>query len=509
MRLREALGSNSHARLGPQAERALVRSLTDSLLVEAGRTLVLELNVARTLDRLPGETPEQRFTYFTTRHLADAASRDELLCEYPVLARLLTTSVERWLNATVELLERLGAERSQLERRFGAGAPLGEVIDIRLGASDAHRAGRAVAILDFASGVKIVYKPRPLAIDVEFQSLLGWINTIGLSLDHETLEILDYPDHGWVEFVEHRPCETLDSVRRFYARQGSMLALLHVLRATDVHFENLIAAGEYPVVVDLESLFHHRRPTIGTPSAVERALMALKDSVFFVGMLPVFALGPGREHDVDFSALGGRAGQQFPHPTPALEDVGRDSMRFTQQLVVTSGARNRPTLNGDPVDAAAHVQDILAGFIETYTRLVAERSALMARLDAFADVEIRHIFRPTFHYKFLLNAARHPDFLRDGMDRERALNRLWTGMATQPILRAVVRFEHADLLAGDVPIFTTRPGSRDLWSSRGERIPEFFPTTSLDACKQRLAAMGERDCEEQVKLLRMSLRTLK
>ena len=34
---------------------------------------------------------------------------------------------------------------------------------------------------------------------------------------------------------------------RFYRREGSLLAVLYVLAATDVHFENIVAAGEDPV----------------------------------------------------------------------------------------------------------------------------------------------------------------------------------------------------------------------------------------------------------------------
>ena len=37
-----------------------------------------------------------------------------------------------------------------------------------------------------------------------------------------------------------------------------MLALVYVLEGSDCHFENIIACGEYPVLVDIEALMHHR-----------------------------------------------------------------------------------------------------------------------------------------------------------------------------------------------------------------------------------------------------------
>ena len=62
----------------------------------------------------------------------------------------------------------------------------------------------------------------------------------------------------WVEFVNFKECHSADELERFYQRQGGYLGLLYSLEATDFHFENLIAAGEYPILIDLESLFHPR-----------------------------------------------------------------------------------------------------------------------------------------------------------------------------------------------------------------------------------------------------------
>ena len=46
-------------------------------------------------------------------------------------------------------------------------------------------------------------------------------------------------------------------MKRFYERQGGYLALLYMLQATDFHHENLIAAGEHPVLLDLGHFSTH------------------------------------------------------------------------------------------------------------------------------------------------------------------------------------------------------------------------------------------------------------
>ena len=70
--------------------------------------------------------------------------------------------------------------------------------------------------------------------------------------------MLDRSTHGWVEFVEHLPCRDHDEARRYYERAGMLLCLFYVLEGTDCHYENIIASGEYPVLIDTETLMHHR-----------------------------------------------------------------------------------------------------------------------------------------------------------------------------------------------------------------------------------------------------------
>src|SRR6185369_4077964 len=96
----------------------------------------------------------------------------------------------------------------------------------------------------------------------------------------------DRGSYGWIEFVLAQSCTSVAEVRRFYQRQGGYLALLYALEATDLHFENLIAAGEHPILVDLETLFHQRLSVAGMDDTDQLANRALYDSVLRVGLLP-------------------------------------------------------------------------------------------------------------------------------------------------------------------------------------------------------------------------------
>ena len=176
----------------------------------------------------------------------------------PVLARQLITALENFVDSSLSFLGRLCADWEAIRAAFSPGTDPGVLVEVAGGVGDKHRGGQSVLIATFGSGLRVVYKPKALGVDVHVQELLAWLNARGDHPPFRTLTVLDRGRYGWVEFVAAAACTSADEVRRFYERQGGYLALLYALEATDFHGENLIAAGEHPVLVDLESLFHPR-----------------------------------------------------------------------------------------------------------------------------------------------------------------------------------------------------------------------------------------------------------
>ena len=128
-------------------------------------------------------------------------------------------------------------------------------------------------------------------------------------------------------------------------------------------------------------------------------------------------------------------------------------------------------------------------------------------LSVFRDDCTRVVLRPTHSYYTLYREGGHPDLLRDALDRDRHLDRLWAGVSSHPELERVVAREREDLWWGDIPIFTTRPSSRDIWTSGGERITGYLAESGLQLVERRLRRMGEEDLERQLWLVRAALAT--
>jgi type 2 lantibiotic biosynthesis protein LanM len=238
--------------------------------------------------------------------------------------------MQHWVDSSLEVLQHLWTDWDDIRRVLAPGGDPGNLCEVTGGVGDLHQGGRSTLILQFTSGLRLVYKPRSLAVDLHFQQLLAWLNAWGDHPPFRVLRVLDYGSHGWSEYVEQASCDTRAQIARFYERQGGYLALLYVLEATDFHHENLIAAGEQPVLVDLEALFHPRpqeaEPTSG--QALGRETMA--NSVLGVGLLPQRIWGDREQAGLDISGLGGHAGQLSPIPGLQVQERGTDQMRFVR-----------------------------------------------------------------------------------------------------------------------------------------------------------------------------------
>ncbi|HEX2271302.1 MAG TPA: type 2 lanthipeptide synthetase LanM family protein, partial [Pyrinomonadaceae bacterium] len=514
-RLREKLSSMIGERTDLPFTMAVIEPylkvhLFNHLLRMINRTMVLELNVARMHGHLSGETPEERFVSFLERIQAPE-HRLALFEEYPVLARQIITCLNHWVNFGAEFTGHLIEDWEEIKKLFTPDDDPGTVTEIKIGAGDAHRQGRSVVVVKFSSGFQIVYKPRSLAVDIQFQNLLTWLNERDDHPPFRTLKILNRESHGWVEFVKAQDCSSEDGIARFYRRQGGYLALLYALQAVDFHFENLIASGEHPVLIDLESLFHQQSAEFESKHSEQIAWDHFNRSVLRVGLLPQRIWFSADSDGIDVSGLGGTGGQLSPQPVPYWESPGTDLMHIARKRMALPGGQNLPTCAGGEINVLSYSEDLVQGFASVYHTLLRHRSELLAEdgpLAGFGDVEVRVILRPTKVYGQLLNEGYHPNMLRNALDRDRFFDRLWVDIERQPKLARVFPAERRDLQGGDVPMFTTSPNSQDLFDSTGERIADFFPQTGMNMVRQRLQELSEEDFARQEWFIRGSLTSL-
>jgi len=466
-------------------------------------TFVLELNVARLRGTLRGTSPEARYKEYGSR-LTDPAYVAALEAEYGVLFDLADERLASWRKVSLELIERLCAGWEAIRVMFFGDQTPGLLSGIEVAQRTTKRGGRAVLILTFSSGAKLVYKPRSLAVEDHFQQLLAWLNDRGFTPAFQTIDLLNRDTHGWLAWVEAAGCASNAAVERFYQRQGAYLALLYALEATDFHLGNVIAAGEHPMLIDLEALFHPRAADPDWP-ALDLALDSLTyDSVLGVGLLPEPEAVDNDGLRFDLGGLTGAPGQATPYTIPRWNERGTDTMHQVHERQLLSGGGNRPTLHGRPADVLDYLPAFEAGFCAAYRLLVEHRPALLADdgpLSRFAGDEVRVLLRSGLLYSELLESSYHPDLLRREGARRAYLEQKLAGATSDPSLEGLIPLETAALLAGDAPVFTTTAGSTAIHSYEWHRAPVTFPQPGLTMSRRRIESMGETDLARQRTLM--------
>ncbi|MDI1465208.1 type 2 lanthipeptide synthetase LanM family protein [Catellatospora sp. KI3] len=487
----------------PEVDLAAVRAgfertLSARLTRLAARALVLELHVLRVSGRLAGGSPRQRFAAFVTE-LGSPAGLSALFGEYPVLARILGRSCLRAVDALEELLDRLAADRADVVAAL-LGADPGALTSVDTGVGDGHRGGRSVAVLRFASGARVVYKPRSLAVDSLFASVLAWFGA-GIGDELRVPAVVGRDGYGWTAHVAQAPCADRAGLRRFYFRLGALLALLRALDGTDIHYENLIADADQPVLIDVETLFH---PSLA-PSGQDPAARALVASVYRLALLPRVVIG--QESSLDFSGLGGDRGGNLPFDGVAWLDPGTDGMRLVRRPLAFAGAANRPTLHGVDADPAEFTPQLLAGFAAGHTRIARDGRELADLLADAGGCEVRVVLRATRLYGELLDESTHPNLLRDAADHDAVLATLYEHGTGPDLLARVAEDEIGQLRAGDIPFFTIRPDSVDLYSATGRRFDGALAEPGLASVRRNIAGTNEVDLADQEWIIRAAMAT--
>jgi lantibiotic modifying enzyme len=320
----------------------------------------------------------------------------------------------------------------------------------------------------FASGLRVVYKPRSLGLEAAFGELVEWWNEPAGGLELFAPRVVDRGRYGWMAFVAHEACPDGDAAGRHYERAGALIALAGLLDATDLHCGNVIAHGEHPVLADLETLLQPRWP------GEERSLLD-------TGLVPCWIRGPdGGSYDV--SGFGAIAAQRFAGaPVPLRENV----VRLGGQL------------GGEIVSPAAFAERLLTGFRHAATLLCSRRADLAA-----ADGPLR-----AFRRQQVRVMLRHSEIYRAALDTPDALgpDSLLRPVREPRLLEAIAAAEHEALGGGDIPRFVAATDSADWMPHPTLTVRGCFTTSSYAALMARARRLEPALFEEQARLLTTAL----
>lgn len=428
----------------------------------------------------------------------------------PVLLRLVAELVDQWQDSYCDLAARFASDEHSIRRHLlGASACLtvAEVEDTR---SDAHNGGRTVVTLTLSDGSRIVYKPRDLTIDTRMYEMIGRLNAADPPIDLRVPATLSMNNYGWAMFIPNEECASALAFDRFFERAGAWLALFHCLAGGDLHHENLISSGEYPIPVDLETLFQgcFASPAVrrARGESFHEAMRVVSDSVVNVGLLPAYGKSP---QNAPF-AYGGLNANGAPLSKLSWASVNSASMRPLRTLVQTGYATNVPRFGERYGELDEHKEAFLRGFRRYSSFIVTSagaRAACEQLLETCRHAKVRRIVRPTRFYYMVINRLRdhrtmhdgvvwssQADFLSRLVDWDRDDTESWSSHAA----------ERRDLLRLNVPHFTVSCSGSEVADSAGKTLRQ-SGISGFDRVVQRLTEYNSEAIAWQASLVRQSL----
>ena len=467
------------------------------------RVCCMEMHSLRDRKFLNGKSSEERFKNYV-QLIQEPNNAADLLQKYQLLDQAIIVTIHHYIEFFKEFFAHSKKDYIDLVNIFMDKDKSYVINELKI-SGDTHNKGRTVIIAKWHNNEgrtkKIVYKPRSLAIDLAFNELLRWINP-RISKSHFLISYLSKDNYGWCEYVDYKKCHSDNEISSFYHRTGSLLAILYLLTGSDVHLENFIAHGGYPVIVDLECLM---RPFFETDN--KSRLSIQRPLVTESYILPFRILIQKNHMGVEISALLGKGGQSSPYLRIDWELIGTDQMHAKRIESVMLKSHNLPFLDSHEVNPLDHEQDFIAGFNESYDVIVTNKSFLLSEkspLMSFRNTTIRTVLRSTGDYTKLLYESFHPELWYFQDKREEHFAWLKQSKPDHSFYATLYPSEYADLKTGNVPAFYCKTTENFLYDSNGNKVSLVIAKNGFDCVREHICHnFSNNDKYLQVELIKM------
>jgi type 2 lantibiotic biosynthesis protein LanM len=435
--------------------------------------------------------------------------------DYPVLARFIGTICYQWRAEAELVMSRWHQDKDSFNQHFGSEFS-GTLTEVRTALSDRHNGGQRCMMLLFSTGAALMYKPRGLPNEQAFGLLCKSLaSKEHFHFDNKTPNVWNRDDYGWEEVISSKSCETIEEVENYFYRAGQLLCLTFILGGKDFHHENIIACGEYPVLIDLEAMASHqlddRCPLFSGASRV------LYDSFFFDSVLSTSMLSvrvlDEQDRVWDLGGFTGGSEEQAFEILHGWEMPNTDAVRPIRYDYPLESTDNKVFFNEKRQHLKDHFLHFEKGFKELYRNLATEEGhALIAECTKFFDNQnSRFLFRDTAGYTKLLQSLMTNSVMRSGDQLWLKLERLWRTMSlnneSSAYSKAVVSGEQNQIIDLDVPVFYVSTKTTEM-TAPGDSTPiRVFRAPADREILDRAANLSEAHLEKQLQSISLTLRT--
>lgn len=426
--------------------------------------------------------------------------------KYPELYQLSKKIIQNRIQYMREITQNFIEDYSEIGEIFVGDKELGELSYIKITDGDSHNNGKKVALLVFPDR-KLVYKPHHLKPDVLFYDILKKMNgSAGVKISNYIPKFISKETHGWQEFMVNFSCEEEEAIARYYYRLGVLLCNCYLLNCGDIHYENIIANGEYPIIIDLETLVHVRQRKAVPNGSVIKIIEEYNCSVLGTMILPtnfVFST-----FDFDISGIGGgvKSNTSDRWNTFTLQNLGTKDIQFKKESFIKNDADNCVKLNEQVVTALQYSEEIEKGFQDAY-EYVLDNKEVIIQCFQDADLSIRQVLRPTAVYARFLGTSYYHEYYTSEARRMKLFQKLEANM--EEMDRNKVQSEIDSFVRNDIPYFLCKWKSCDLYDGCNHVIEkDYFENSPFDIVMQKMSSISKEDMEKQIYYMKLSLSTI-
>ena len=437
---------------------------------------------------LVGKDSREEYLYYLENYLRKPSYQEYFFGKYPVLYLLLKEKLQSYVDYIEEVLLHYMRDWEEIRDILYQGQAMGRIAGIQGGWSDEHISGKTVVRLELENGSGLFYKPHGLTNLASYQKFSRQLHHWCEQTTYE-YRYIDKKTYGWELEVSEERCRDGDEVREYYTSMGVQMCLAYVLGISDMHGENVIAHGKYPVFIDLEVFPDRFR--------LEKGELG---SVCQTGMLP--ASRDGRR--VDMGAIRCDKMQQEIYKVPCIIAKGTSDMRIEYRYAKKKWKNGLPILYGERQDYRRYVKELLDGFERAYEQILLHKEMFQENIKRTVKLESRCVIRNTQEYIMYQSMLTFPEMMQEEEKRQVLLRHMEKGLKKG--IRSgeqILKYEQEKTAGFCVPLFYAK--EQDFYLENQRVVKGYFSSTVSRTLQERTDRLSEKDCQLQKKRILISL----
>lgn len=471
-------------------DKIMMKQMKKELKKLSQSLLVVEINELRCQNVFKSDDEKEQYREFEENFLKTENMKE--FCEkfqvWNYSYQLLISSIYEYVH---EILTHFGEDLDKIVKEGLIHKADGYVVkDIEF-LGDLHNLGRCVVKCLINDDV-LIYKPTSGTI----YNLYGKIiKVVSGNPDYRIMKTVLSENYFWCEYIENESCQSEIEVKQFYRNCGYLLASAYIMNSNDIHNENLIACGQYPMIIDAETFIAADK--IERPEEIGTRI--IDSSVFRSNMIPM-TYDKREEGVVSCSALGDSIVVVTTNAKLEKEftsSVVEKRVREQQNDITT----HLPKLKGEIVPVWNYVKDVMDGFHEGYQNIIYRQEEIKKIITDAKDVRVRVVLRSTMVYVEILKRIHIPDMLVSMEGTSDFLRRILKGNSVD---EQSLECEIKQLMDGNIPYFMMNIQDKVLSMFNHEYKNDRIYRCPVQTIKEKIQKLSLEDEKMQLNFIKLA-----